>query len=147
MPVGRSIALLTFATFLTACAESSTSPETPAGDCLTIELGAWNSELPEELPPLPERVALLDSLGSHILENGRTIVRQVPGYQLTNWAFAWWQTPSNDSLRVVFSTGFTGTTLKLRRSGATWLGEAEAFFDFTAEVHTATAEMAPAACE
>jgi hypothetical protein len=129
-----------------SCADP-TSAESPAGDCLSIDVGVWTTALPEELPPLPARVALLDSLGDHILENGRTIVRQVPGYQLTHWAFAWWQTPSSDSLRVVFSTGFTGTTLKLRRSGAEWVGEAESFFDFTAETNLASARMTPAACE
>ena len=64
-----------------------------------------------------------------------------------SYRWSWWEQRGTDSLGVVFSTGFTGVSLRLARRGNDFEGSASAFFDFTSESPSATARLTRSACQ
>lgn len=117
--------------------------DAPAG-CYDLTLGAWRPALEEGLPALPRTVRLLDERGTSVLEDGRLLARAVGAPLDYRWAF--WEVRA-DTLRVVFSTGFTGAELRLQRRGTRLVGEAQAFYDYVPNPgNRAAATLAPRAC-
>jgi hypothetical protein len=114
--------------------------------CFTVSLGAWTPSLPEALPPLPTGIRLTESLGTEGLEAGRQQIAAVPASE-ESYRWSWWEQRGTDSLGVVFSTGFTGVSLRLARRGNDFEGSASAFFDFTSESPSATARLTRSACQ
>jgi hypothetical protein len=143
-PHTRTFIGLLFTVIALGCsADDATAPISHA--CFNVSLGAWAPDLPEPLPPLPAVIRLTDSLGVDGLESGRKQVLSVPA-ENAGYRWAWWEQSSTDSLRVVFSTGFTGVTLLLARGGDDFEGAAGAFFDFTSESPSATARLTRTGC-
>lgn len=145
VPRTRTVIKLLFTAVAFACsAGDATAPVRLA--CFNVSLGAWAPDLPEPLPPLPTMIRLTDSLGVDGLESGRKQVLPVPA-ENSSYRWAWWEQSSRDSLRVVFSTGFTGVTLLLARWGDDFEGAAAAFFDFTSDTPSATARLTRTDCQ
>ena len=128
-----------------ACSESPITAPSPLA-CYTLTLGAWNAALPEPLPPPPATLQLTDSLGTHILENGRRVVRTLPAGSQKSYLFQFWEPREHGDVLVVFSTGFTGMTLDLAPEGDDLEGTARAFFDFGTFDLQAPVQLTRSAC-
>jgi hypothetical protein len=139
-----TIVRLLFAAIAFSCSSEDAVTPIPLA-CFAVSLGTWAPALPEPLPPVPATIRLTDSLGVDGLESGRMQVMAVPA-ESESYRWAWWDRRGGDSLRVVFSTGFTGVTLHLTRRGSDFEGSAAAFFDFTYESPEATARLTRTDC-
>ena len=114
--------------------------------CFSLSLGTWTPDLPEALPPVPAAIRLTDSAGTDGLESGRLQIAAIPAVA-ESYRWSWWEQRTADSIGVVFSTGFTGVSLRLARRGNDFEGSASAFFDFTAETPAATARLTRRSCQ
>ena len=125
--------------------EPSTPPVSVLG-CYELTITNWSG--PHESPDPPTPVILLDSLGSYLLETGRTLVRPAPLGSNMFFDMAWWSRPTAEELDVVFSAGgYVGVRMNLSWLGPFWSGRAEAFTDVAPSIQaTATAMMRPVAC-
>lgn len=143
-PTRRTVIGFLFTVNVFGCsADDATAPVSHA--CFNVSLGMWAPDLPEPLPPLPAVIRLIDSLGVDGLEVGRKQVLSVPP-ENAGYRWAWWEQSRADSLRVVFSTGFTGVTLLLAARGDDFEGAAGAFFDFSSDAPSATARLTRTGC-
>jgi hypothetical protein len=139
-----TIIRLLFAAIAFSCSSEDALAPLPLA-CFDVSLGTWAPALPELLPPVPATIRLTDSLGVEGLESGRMQVLAVPAAS-ESYRWSWWDRRGGDSVRVVFSTGFTGVTLHLVRRGDDLEGSASAFFDFTSESPEATAQLTRTGC-
>jgi hypothetical protein len=140
------IALLAAATLLAACSSSTEPGATPPIEgCYDIVLGQWDRPA-DDVPPLPLRVALRPDTGSHVLESGRRLVRALPDSSSSFFRWSWWEPVGVDSVALVFSTGFTGVHMRLRRTGGGATGEARTFVDYLADPSVASAELRRVGC-
>jgi hypothetical protein len=139
--------VVAFGIGLLACSyETITEPLPSPVACYTLSLGAWNTALPEPLPPPPNALQLTDSLGTQVLENGRRVVRNMPAGSTKSYPFQYWVPREQGDLLLVFSNGFTGMTIDLTPTGANFSGTARGFFDFGSFDVTAPVQMQRTAC-
>jgi hypothetical protein len=134
---------LPLAALLVACHGTPTQPTSVAPEsvsgCYQLTLGPWTGAHEAENPPAV--VLLLDSVGTFLLEAGRTLVRPSPVDTNAFAYMAWWARPAPDSLAVVFTTGYVGIRLALSWRGSQWVGRADAFTDVQPSIE-ATASAA-----
>lgn len=126
----RSITLLLAILGLIGCEESTSEPafEEAAG-CYDLTLGAWNGQADEVLV-LPQTIELRDELGTDGMENGRRLVRPFPDTDNRSYPWAFWEPLASDSIRVIWSTGFTGIGMRVARRPSGYTGLAESFLDY-----------------
>lgn len=74
------------------------------------------------------------------------VVRPAPGTRATIHRFVYWERLGPDSLRIVFSTGFSGVLMRLARSGETLRGSARTFWDAQRPVQTSAVTATPIPC-
>lgn len=99
--------------------------------CWDVEWGEWNPPLPEgdtlRYRP-PPRVELMDALSARPLE-GAFHTQPAPGSLPTLHSSSFWEPLAEDSLRVVWSNGVTGTVGRFAGRGDTLEGELRTFAD------------------
>lgn len=130
-----------------ACdASGPTAPPASVLGCHSLTVTNWSG--PHESPDPPTPVILLDSLGSYLLETGRTLARPAPLGTPMSFDMAWWSHPEREQLDVVFSAGgYVGIRLSLRWIGPYWSGPAEAYTDVGPSVQaTGVAVMRAVTC-
>lgn len=138
-----------------ACACSSASgivaPEPSPGSvvgCYAVDLGRWSASRDSRDPPT--RIALLDSIGTELLEKGHQLARPDPLSASMPFDMAWWKRLESEHLEVVFTAGgYVGVRLHLvwGWGDATWRGTAEAFTDVSPSVQAvASATLSPRTC-
>lgn len=130
---------------LSGCAASSIVDSAPEA-CYRVTLGAWNGELPEQLPAVPPLVQFTDSLGTNVLENGRRVLRSMPPGSVKAYPFQYWVPREQGLLLIVLSNGFTGMTMDLAPHGLNYDGVARGFFDFGTFDVSAPVQLTRAAC-
>jgi hypothetical protein len=114
--------------------------------CWSVHIGRWSSQedrpwvaTSEFLQP-PARVELSD-----VPYNGGWKVNRLPGTSQTH-RFALYTSIGQDSLRFVWSTGFSGLTAVVVIRGDSLVGQAKSFWDYTRSFETAPIVLVRAIC-
>jgi len=141
----RTVILFLLLATVAACGEAPTAPARAVAGCYALTLSRWAGDA-SEIGALPDSVRLLDVRGASALEVGRTLLRAYPDSSRSHFRWAWWEPVTPDTLRIIFSTGYTGARLELRPEGAGFAGRVTAFVDYGADPATATARLTPFAC-
>lgn len=102
--------------------------------CYNLTLSPWqpNLNLGEDavfISP-PRRVQLLAEHGTRLWETAGFIVRPAPGIQPSIHSSSYWVTTGRRSIKIVWTTGFSGLQMKLRLDPRGLRGEARSFWDF-----------------
>jgi hypothetical protein len=121
------------------------APVSVAG-CYALELGKWSAA--RRAPDPPANIALLDSLGSVFLENGKTLVRPNPLTAPFSY-MAWWSRLGDEHLTLNFTDGFIGVRIQLVWGWGddSWRGTAVAFSDVGIEDDAyTTVQLRPRSC-
>ena len=119
--------------------------------CFAVELSEWQPPLQPGNEPFqtpPARFVLHDSIGTSVFERGKRLVRPVIPRGRTPSAF--WEPIGSDSIRVVWTNGFAGVTMRLENTSEGLRGTASAFTDVRIEGQqnpTATASARPIKCD
>ena len=113
--------------------------------CYRVEMGSWD-RVPDDVPPVPLHIGLRTEIGTAVLENGRYLVRELPATPNATYAWSWWEPEGRERLRVVFSTGFTGVELRLRRTVTGAAGTARSFDDHGGDPSTAPVALVSEGC-
>jgi hypothetical protein len=124
-----------------ACEQSTDAPALPAPaevlGCYQLSRGVWSG--PHESPDPPDRLILTDSIGSYLLERGRTLLRSWPDPDAMPFDMAWWQRPHSDTLQLIFNNGgYIGVRLLLSWRGDDWRGRIEAYTDVVPPVQASS---------
>lgn len=114
--------------------------------CYSLALEAWDPPLDQALPALPGVVELKAELGTNVLEADRRLARPNPDDGIGVYAFSWWEPLRGDSVSMVWSTGFEGVALRLKREDQGLRGYAEPFFDRPGQQSKAKARMERVEC-
>lgn len=135
--------------WLIACADTSgpsTPPPAAVLGCYDLTVSTWSG--PHESPDPPPVVVLTDSIGTYLLETGRTLARPWPDPTAMPFDMAWWERPRPGRLDLVFTQGgFIGVRIILQWNGRSWSGQAEAFTDVAPPVEATTlALLVPTSC-
>jgi hypothetical protein len=115
---------------LAACAASQRSVADPLIGCYTLELGSWDPPLRPgnaiyQIPP--STFHLTGEVGAGRFGNGRFLVRPLIPHGQTPSAF--WEAVGPDSVRVTWTNGFAGVSLRLQRKGEDLEGRATSVTD------------------
>jgi len=142
---------------LAAVLSSCGSPSDPADDlpapdvvvgCYRVSLGKWSGNKTSADPP--SLIVFLDSLGTNLLEKGRTLARAYPSSAPFPFEMGWWQRPDHDRIEVVFTDGYVGTRLHVTWSAGdqSWKGLADAYTDQSPPIQaTATVALTRQECQ
>ena len=108
------------------------SPEAVQG-CYEIGKLAWHPKFEGEdlvfITP-PERIQLLAERGSQGQKKDEYLVRPAPGFPESIHRYSFWRPTGGHSLEIVWSTGFSGLTMRLKIDGEALKGKAKPFWDF-----------------
>ena len=133
--------ILALATLAAACSHTLTAEAHSPVGCYRLTIGAWDHPPEEPVIPLPDSITLMDVRGTDALEDDRLLVRPYPASVLQYYRWSWWQPVDGDSLRVVWSTGFSGVDMRLGRAGDDYSGRARNFVDYPIDASTATVTL------
>jgi hypothetical protein len=115
--------------------------------CYSVQLGRWSGTVGSAEPP--PAIALLDSVGTYLLEAGNTMVRPDPLTAPMAFGMAWWTRPESEHLDVTFSHGEGGVRLHLvwGWGDGSWRGTAASITDVHPAIRAiATARLLPRVC-
>jgi hypothetical protein len=142
----RRIAIFCAAATVAACSESASGPsfQQPEG-CYDLLVGPWNG-VADEVLLLPPAIELRAELGTDVLERDRRLVRPFPDTGNRSYRWSWWEPIEADSIRLIWSTGFTGIEMRLARRSDGYLGRAENFLDYPGNIAQAEASLGRRAC-
>lgn len=108
------------------------SPETVQG-CYELGILQWRPGMPGEdavfMTP-PRRIQLLAEPGTQGWEKDHYPVRPAPGFPASIHRASFWTPTGSNTIEIVWTTGFSGVTMKLKLEGETLKGKAKAFWDF-----------------
>jgi hypothetical protein len=107
-------------------------PENVQG-CYELGVLKWDPELKGEdavfIAP-PARIQILAERGTKGFENGKYLVRPAPGVPPSIHRASFWKPVGPKTIEIVWTTGFSGLTMKLSLEGDTLKGKASTFWDF-----------------
>ena len=138
--------LLVATAAVAGCEESTSEPtfDDPAG-FYALALGVWDG-VADEVLPLPAVIELREELGSDALEQDRRLLRPFPDTDDRSYRWSFWEPIEADSLRLVWSTGFTGIQMRVARRADGYAGRAESFLDYPGNTARAPATLARRDC-
>lgn len=115
-------------------------PESVAG-CYELGVLKWQPDLHlgEDavfITP-PQRIQILAERGTRGFESNGYLVRPAPGVAPSIHRMSYWEPTGAKTIRVAWTTGFSGLTMQLSVEGNTLKGKAETFWDFTRARQTA----------
>ena len=102
--------------------------------CYELTLSAWrpNLNLGQDavfLTP-PHRIQLLAARGTQGWESEGYVVKPAPGVAPSIHRGSYWSPKSSQSIEIVWTTGFSGLVMILKREGTDLRGKARSFWDF-----------------
>jgi hypothetical protein len=108
-------------------------PENIQG-CYELTLSAWrpNLNLGEDavfVTP-PRQIQLFAERGTQGWESEGYVVKPAPGVKPSIHRGSYWLPKSSQSIKIVWTTGFSGLTMILKIEGTDLHGEAQSFWDF-----------------
>ena len=108
------------------------SPEAVQG-CYEIGKLAWHPKFEGEdlvfIAP-PERIQILAERGAQGHEKDEYLVRPAPGFPKSIHRYSFWRPTGSHSLEIVWTTGLSGLTMRLKLDRDTLKGKAKPFWDF-----------------
>jgi hypothetical protein len=111
----------------------SVKPEAIQG-CYELGALSWKPDLKigedEVFITPPQRIQLLAEPGSVGFEKNGYLVRPAPGFPKSIHRASYWESTGPRTIEVVFTTGFSGLSMKLKVEGETLRGEAKTHWDF-----------------
>ena len=115
------------------------SPEAVHG-CYEIGKLEWHPKFEGEdlvfITP-PERIQILAERGTFGREKDEYLVRPAPGFPNSIHRYSFWRPTGSHSLEIVWSTGLSGLTMRLKVDRDTLKGKAKPFWDFPSRGPTA----------
>jgi hypothetical protein len=119
------------------------------GHCYEVQLGPWAPQLAlgaDTAFSVPPRRFHVDARPDSTLGRTAYPVRALPGAGGPVHSRGQWSVVRPDSVRVVFTTGFSGVVLQLSQDGTTWVGVASTFWDFPRQEQNAPVTLVPTGC-
>jgi hypothetical protein len=116
--------------------------------CYELRLGRWwpwgmGDDTPLATPPT--QIELKLERGKDYFEKDELLIRQIGSATRAHGSSFW--VPTDDSaVLLVWTNGFSGVSLRLRKSGSDLQGWAHAHFDFPRPPHVAHVVATPVAC-
>ena len=95
---------------------------------------------------MPAVIELRPETGTDGLENDRRLLRPSPDTQNRSYRWSFWEPIEADSVRLVWSTGFTGIEMRLARRSDGYSGRAENFLDYPGNTARAQATLTRRTC-
>lgn len=140
---------------LSLCQESSSSgppismsAAAPFAGCYELHLGRWwpwgMGEDTQFATP-PQRVELQLQHGTDGFEQNGLLIRTIPSGTASHRG-SFWLPQDRGGVDLIWTSGFSGVSLRLNRHGKELRGWAHAFFDFPRPPHIARAAARPIAC-
>jgi hypothetical protein len=140
---------------LSLCQESSSSGPpismsavAPFAGCYELQLGRWwpwgMGEDTQFATP-PQRVELQLQHGTDGFEQNGLLIRTIPLGTASRRA-SFWLPQDRNSVDLIWTSGFSGVSLRLARHGKELRGWAHAHFDFPRPPHMAHVTARPIAC-
>lgn len=114
--------------------------------CYALFVGSWTPDIPLGADTIyltpPTLVRLTDRLapGGRGGWEVRALMRPNDRLRFASWARV------DEEMRLSWSNGFSGLRVSLTRRGATWVGDAESFWDFDREAQRAPVEALSVPC-
>ncbi len=130
------------------------SPTSPFLGCYQLTLGRWwpwafGEDTKYVTPPSP--VQLLSDRGTEGFEQNGFLLRAIPTDKHTTYVRggpSYWQVRSTNQIDLIWTDGFTGVTLKLKKQGDDLRGWAYPHFDAVKLIpRTARVVARPIACD
>lgn len=78
----------------------------------------------------PERIQILAERGTQGPEKDQYLVRPAPGFPKTIHHYSYWRPTGSHSLEIVWSTGLSGLTMRVKLDRDALKGKAKPFWDF-----------------
>ncbi len=126
----------------------SMSAAAPFAGCYELNLGRWwpwgMGEDTRFATP-PSRVELRLQRGRDGFEQNGLLIRTIPSDPASRRS-SFWLPQGNNGLDLIWTTGFSGVSLRLTRHGKELRGWAHAFFDFPRPPHVAHVTARPINC-
>ena len=85
----------------------------------------------------PQRIQILVERGSTGFEKNGYLVRPAPGFPKSIHRASYWEPTGSDTIEVVFTTGTSGLSMRLKIEGETLRGKAKTHWDFLRKEQTA----------
>ena len=85
----------------------------------------------------PKQIQILAQRGTSGFEKDEYLVRPAPGVSPSVHGASYWKPTGAKTIKIAWTTGFSGLTMQLRVEGETLQGKAETFWDFGRERQTA----------
>jgi hypothetical protein len=127
----------------------SVKPESIQG-CYDLGTLSWKPDLKlgedQEFITPPQRIQILAERGSTGFEKNGYLVRPAPGFSKSIHRASYWESTGPQTIEVVFTTGFSGLTMKLKVEGETLRGEAKTHWDFPRRKQTAQVNARKTEC-
>ena len=118
--------------------------------CWTVSLEAWRPVMRLGADTIfstpPKTIEIPAVRGTASFEAGGWIVRPAPGVRPSIHRFSYLVFVAPDSVRIVWTTGFSGLTMRLGLKGGSLRGTAETFWDFGRPPQVAQATLTHARC-
>ena len=134
-----TLLLVSYATPTAASHSRLISPEAVQG-CYQIGKLEWHPKFEGDdlvfITP-PERIQVLAQRGTEGREKGEYLVRPAPGFPKSIHRYSYWRATGSHSLEIVWSTGLSGLTMRLKVEGNNLKGKAKPFWDFLGRVPSA----------
>jgi hypothetical protein len=115
-------------------------PETIQG-CYEIGALSWKPDLKlgedEVFITPPQRIQILAERGSIGFEKNGYLVRAAPGFPKSIHRASYWEPTGPKTIEVVFTTGTSGLSIRLKVEGETLRGKAKTHWDFLRRHQTA----------
>jgi hypothetical protein len=127
----------------------SVKPEAIQG-CYDLGALSWKPDLKlgedEVFITPPQRIQLLAEPGSVGFEKNGYLVRPAPGFPNSIHRASYWNSTGPRTIEVVFTTGTSGLSMKLKVEGETLRGEAKTHWDFLRGKQTAQVNARKTEC-
>lgn len=108
-------------------------PETVQG-CYELGALSWKPDLKlgedEVFITPPQRIQILAERGSIGFERNGYLVRAAPGFPKSIHRASYWEPTGPETIEVVFTTGTSGLSMRLKVEGETLRGKAKTHWDF-----------------
>lgn len=125
-------------------------PETIQG-CYDLGVLSWKPDLKlgedEVFITPPQRIQLMSEHGSVGFEKNGYIVRPAPGIPGSIHRASYWESTGPRTIEIVFTTGTSGLSMKLKVDGEALRGEAKTHWDFPRKEQTAQVNARKTQCE
>lgn len=85
----------------------------------------------------PARIQVLSQRGTQGQEKDQYLVRPAPGFPKSIHRYSYWRPTGSHSVEIVWSTGLSGLTMRLKVEENNLKGKAKPFWDFLGRVPSA----------